>query len=75
MTQNIHSADGLEVCLIWSHVNRAYCARVYSEDKSTFKDYMLIHYDLNVLIKDPDAFFYDDTMVLDHSPATLGKTR
>ena len=47
--------------------------RVYSKDK-TFIDYRLVHSDLEVQIKDADAFFYTNKIgerLLDHSPRTL----
>jgi hypothetical protein len=48
--------------------------RVYSPNKS-FIDYRLVHSDLEVEIKDPDAFFYTNKIgerLLDHGPRTLG---
>ena len=48
--------------------------RVYSKDK-TFVDHRLVHTDLQVEIKDTDAFFYTNKIgerLLDHSPKTLG---
>jgi hypothetical protein len=47
--------------------------RVHSPNK-TFIDYRLVHSDLEVEIKDADAFFYTNKVgerLLDHSPKTL----
>lgn len=71
MTNNITSADGVEVQLIWSPATNSYFARKYEVDGS-FKDYDLLHYDLTIKIIDRDACFYEDRMTLDHSPQTLG---
>jgi len=48
--------------------------RVYDKDHN-FIDYELHHSDLSVIIDDEDAYFYQhkDRMILDHSPATLGR--
>ena len=70
---NIKLADGVEGCLLM--VRGTF--RVYSKDDDTFKDYKICHSDLFVKIDDSDAYFYEEdenNMVLDHSPATLGKT-
>lgn len=55
-------------------VDNDYMLRVYHEDKS-FTDYDIRHYDLEVMIMDPDAYFYeiDEHRHLDHSPETLGR--
>ena len=47
--------------------------RVYDADHN-FTDFDIHHADLEVMITDPDAFFYRDQFTdrLDHSPATLG---
>ena len=47
--------------------------RVYDQDRN-FTDYDLHHADLEVMITDPDAYFYRDEFTdrLDHSPETLG---
>lgn len=47
--------------------------RVYDQDHN-FTDYDIHHADLEVMITDPDAFFYRDEFTdrLDHSPDTLG---
>lgn len=46
--------------------------RVY--DKKDFTDYTLAHTDLQVVINDVDAYFYEKEgeYFLDHSPETLG---
>ena len=46
--------------------------RVYDQDHN-FTDYDLHHADLEVMITDPDAYFYRDEFTdrLDHSPDTL----
>jgi hypothetical protein len=52
-----------------------YFFRVYGVDHS-FRDYELLHSDLEVEIVDEEATFYDDEegcgVRLDHSPRTLG---
>ena len=47
--------------------------RVYDQDHN-FTDYDLHHADLEVMITDPDAFFYRDEFTdrLDHGSDTLG---
>jgi hypothetical protein len=72
---NIKSANGVTGFILYSGDGRSFF-RVYGENL-TFKDYALLHSDLEVTITDPDAFFYEgehtDRMnCLDHSPATLG---
>jgi len=49
--------------------------RVYTKNHKSFVDYELHHSDLSVIIDDEDAYFYQhkDRMILDHSPATLGR--
>jgi hypothetical protein len=48
--------------------------RVY-DDNHNFIDYDLRHSDLTVTIDDEDAFFYQETKSLDHSPTTLGQDK
>lgn len=69
---NIKSADGVTGFILYSGDGRHFF-RVYGEDH-TFKDYILLHSDLQVTINDPDAFFYegDNLDRLDHGPDTLG---
>jgi hypothetical protein len=47
--------------------------RVYDRDHN-FTDYDIHHSDLEVTIRDPDAYFYRDEFTdrLDHGPDTLG---
>ena len=50
-----------------------YFLRVKTEDG--FEDYYITHSDLTIQIQDEDAFIYktkDGTLILDHSPQTLG---
>jgi hypothetical protein len=71
----ITTANGVRGCLLNPyHAEGKWTFRVYLED-GEFKDYDLCHSDLFVTIDDADACFYEDgeTMLLDHSPATLGK--
>lgn len=51
-----------------------YVFRVYSEDKSSFVDYDILHYDMQIQIQDEDAYFYQNAVgdYIDHSPETLG---
>lgn len=53
-----------------------YVFRVYGKGADqTFKDYDILHYDLEVTVQETDATFYEtDTgdMFLDYSPETLG---
>lgn len=70
---HITSADGVECCLLFD--GNTHYIRVYDKvDKNIFKDYDIVHSDLNFIIKDADAFFYEsgDNLTLDHSPTTLG---
>ncbi len=48
--------------------------RVYTHNGKDFIDYEIRHSDLQVIINDVDAYFYNDD-VLDHSPETLGKRK
>ena len=70
----IKDANGVEGKLTYVHGMKQYMFRVY-EDCGKFKDYDLMHCDLTVKIVDTDAAFYennDGSLVLDHSPETLG---
>jgi hypothetical protein len=73
----IESANGKKGFLLNPyHKDGKWVFRVY-DGKGGFVDYDLCHSDLFVAIEDADAFFYDDgngNTILDHSPATLGKT-
>jgi len=54
------------------HGHVAYLFRVYAHGGS-FRDYTLLHSDLEVEIVDDEAVFYEDGEPrLDHSPKTLG---
>lgn len=65
------SADGQEGVLIYAGEN--YYFRVY-DNEGDFTDYKILHSDLSIVIKDPDAYLYnfDDIQFLDHGPDTLG---
>ena len=57
------------------HTIDGYVFRVYEKDTEAFKDYDLLHSDLEVKIVDEDAVFYEldnGKKVLDYSPPTLG---
>ncbi len=72
MTKEIkQQATGTTGFLCYS-TDGTYFFRVYATDG--FKDYDLVHSDLEITIKDNDAFFYEteEYSILDHSPATLG---
>lgn len=66
------SAKGIKGHLL-DHFDGTYSFRVYGENFE-FKDYLLMHSDLMVMIVDPDATLYEDNgkTWLDHSPETLG---
>ena len=52
-----------------------YMFRVYDKHTEAFKDYDLLHSDLEVKIVDEDAVFYEldnGKNLLDYSPPTLG---
>lgn len=67
-------ATGVEGCLIRG-IDGEYYFRVYDADHN-FVDYDLAHTDLSITITDQDAYFYREPGhdVLDHAPATLGRT-
>jgi hypothetical protein len=67
----IKSANGATGCLLRVGFSE-FVFRVYED--GSFKDYDLIHSDLQFTICDPDAAFYEDgdNLKLDHSPETLG---
>jgi hypothetical protein len=67
----VKSANGVTGCLLRVGFTE-WVFRVHSDDG--FKDYDLIHSDLQFTICDPDAAFYEDgdNLKLDHSPETLG---
>lgn len=69
------SAQGIRGCLLYNGYNN-YFLRVYDANHN-FKDYDILHCDLEVEIVDSDAYFYEtaDNCVLDHSPLTLGHTQ
>lgn len=57
------------------HTIDGYVFRVYEKDTEAFKDYDLLHFDLEVKIVDEDAVFYEldnGKKMLDYSPPTLG---
>lgn len=62
------NAQGSRGHLIWC-TDGTYRFRVYHN--LGFTDYDIRHSDLEIMIVDPDAAFYDD-QILDHSPETLG---
>lgn len=68
----VTSAKGVTGFII--RVGNEFMFRVYHEDKM-FTDYDILHYDLEVKILDPDAYFYEtnDYAHLDHAPETLGR--
>jgi len=69
-------ANGTRGCLLPSYGGDSLVFRVYCDDHS-FIDYDVRHSDLQVVIDDPDSYFYEDAYgvaCLDHSPATLGLT-
>ena len=53
--------------------NRFYFFRVYDEEHN-FKDYDILHFDLEIVILEDDATFYESetTKVLDHAPLYKG---
>lgn len=66
------SADGQEGMLIYT--GEDYYFRVYNS-VGDWDDYRICHSDLNIVIKDQDAYFFTDSdgeKWLDHSPETLG---
>jgi hypothetical protein len=63
-------ANGVEGQLIYTAMG-TYMFRVY-DGLGGFQDFDIMHCDLSVTINDPDASFYPESMVLDHSPETLG---
>ena len=67
----IKSANGATGCLLRVGFSE-FVFRVYED--GSFKDYDLIHSDLQFTICDPDATFYEDgeRLTLDHNPETLG---
>lgn len=67
------SLDGVEGILI-RDMESNYYFRVKDNNLDGFTDYKLVHNDLNVVIKDTDAYAYEinGEYYLDHSPDTLG---
>ena len=56
-------------------IDGGYVFRVYEKGTEAFKDYDLLHSDLEVKIVDEDAVFYEldnGKNLLDYSPPTLG---
>lgn len=67
------SADKVRGMLLYNGHNNYYL-RVNQGD-GTFKDYDILHSDLEIQVLDVDAYLYelgDGSLVLDHSPETLG---
>ena len=62
------SANGLTGMLIQTWDSMKF--RVYNNE-NMFTDYDILHCDLEVTIKDTDAYIYDNKYI-DHSPQTLG---
>ncbi len=73
---DVTPADGAVGFILKNFVDGSYFFRVYDDtDKSKFKDYDLVHSDLEVIItKDALASFYEhgDRMYLDNNPETMG---
>ena len=72
MTSHVTSANGVTGFLIWT--GKDYQFRVYDQ-VGGFKDYSILHCDLEVTIVDADATLYeydDGRCCLDHNPETLG---
>lgn len=68
-------ANGLKGTLIRGA--DGYAFRVKANNEDGFIDYDLIHNDLDIIINDFDAYFYEyegheEDKFLDHSPETLG---
>ncbi len=71
--KNVKSAKGIKGCLL-DCFDGNYYFRVY-ESPGVFKDYLVKHCDLEVIINDEDAVLYEKEngdLSLDHSPETLG---
>lgn len=70
------SAYGAEGVLIYSTGSDNHLFRAYDQECGGFLDYEIQHSDLLVKIIDSDGFFYHkgDKHILDHSPATMGRT-
>jgi hypothetical protein len=72
MTAQTRPAKGVTGFLIWS--GQDYLFRVY-DGQGDFKDYNMLHSDLEITILDTDATLYEypnGTLSLDHNPETLG---
>jgi len=72
MTAQTRPAKGVTGFLIWS--GQDYLFRVY-DGQGDFKDYNMLHSDLEITILDTDATLYEypnGTISLDHNPETLG---
>jgi hypothetical protein len=63
-------AQGVQGHLIYTAAG-TYMFRVYDQ-QGGFQDFNIMHTDLSVTVTDPDAYFYPQSMVIDHSPETLG---
>ena len=69
MLKNNKSANGTTGLLI--RVGDDFMFRVYNG--RSFTDYAIFHYDMQITITDPDAYFYDSTKpFIDYSPQSLG---
>jgi hypothetical protein len=72
MTAQTRPAKGVTGFLIWS--GQDYLFRVY-DGQGDFKDYNMLHSDLEITILDTDATLYEypnGTLSLDHNLETLG---
>lgn len=65
------SANGIKGCIL--PIGNLWVFRVYDEG-GNFTDYDIHHSDLQVVIADEDAYFYEKNgkIYLDHAPNTLG---
>lgn len=79
--KSIKSANGVKCCLL--HTGENYIIRVYNYETveggintiKGYKDYDILHCDLQFVIDDEDAYFYEmenGKLYLDHSPKTVG---
>ena len=68
----VEPAKGIHGMLLFSGADNRYFLRV--RHGSEYRDYRLVHSDIEVCIVDNDAFFFHtgDDLWLDHAPKTLG---
>lgn len=77
MSKEPKEAKGVRGFLLYSPFSKTHFFRVYSEDKSNFKDYKICAEDIEIEILDQFIVLNEGTEIgtMDYSDSVLGKER